>query len=101
MVFKGASWQLCWRDTDNQVQWTGSGTDDAAEAQKILARLALPRAAAMAAQLERIANGEETYRDPSKSGDRPRSGSVAVGRRTPAAAAQKARRKATRKGGKK
>lgn len=61
MAFKGAVWWLTWRDENNQVHYDNSGTADAAEAQRIMAQKALPRAQAMLAQLERIANGEETY----------------------------------------
>ena len=79
MAFHGATWQLIWRDTANQVRYKGSGTGDAREAQRLLAQLALPRAKGMVEALERIANGEETYQGHAKA--RPGAGRPRANRR--------------------
>lgn len=62
MSWHGKFWWLTFRDPENNVVWKNSNTPDAVEAQKILAELALPRARKLLETLERIANGQETYR---------------------------------------
>ena len=99
MQWKGRVWQLTWRDPEGKVHYDGSGTADAAEAQRIMAERALPRARAMVEQLERIANGE-TYRqaDQGTGGKRPGSRPVGAVGAPAAAAPRKAGGKGTRGG---
>jgi len=53
---KGRVWWLAYRNIKDEIVYENSGTDDAAEASRILARRSLPRARAAVAELERIAN---------------------------------------------
>ncbi len=77
-VLRCGSYYLAYRTPDGEVCYENSGTDDPAEAQRIMAERALPRARALVATLERIANGKTRQApDQGKSGKRPRSGSVA------------------------
>src|SRR5256885_14462702 len=57
-VLRGRSWWLSYRTPDGEIRYENSGTEDAAEAQRIMAQRALPRARALVATLKRIANGE-------------------------------------------
>lgn len=63
MAMHGHSWWLIWRDPEGKAHYTNSRTADAAEAQKIMANLALARARAQLETLERIANGETYQHD--------------------------------------
>src|SRR5882672_314851 len=96
---KGRVWWITYRDPKGKIHLENSGTGDPAEAQRIMAQKALPRAWAMVAALEKLANAEPQGPN-SKGGKRPRSGSVAPVGTAAAAAARKAGGKATRKGGK-
>ncbi|HEY1861520.1 MAG TPA: hypothetical protein VGG61_14260 [Gemmataceae bacterium] len=62
MAFHGRVWRLTWRDAAGQVHFDNSNTDDACEAQRIMAKKALPRARAMVRALEAIANGTPYYK---------------------------------------
>jgi hypothetical protein len=57
MAFHGKVWRITFRDVNNEVHFENSHTDDAAEAQRIMAKKALPRARAMVKALTAIANG--------------------------------------------
>lgn len=100
MAFHGRNWWLTWRDPEGKVHYENSGTDDAREAQKIMANRALPRADAMLRKLMAIANGEETYREAGKgkNGKRPGPGSVAPVGPASAAASRKVGSQGTRGG---
>jgi hypothetical protein len=58
MSFRGSVWWLTYRDAAGKIHYDNSGTDDAKEAQRIMAVRALPRAKAMVAKLERIIHAE-------------------------------------------
>jgi hypothetical protein len=62
----GRVWWVTDRTPQGEVRFENSGTEDAAEAQKIMADRALPRAKAMVARLEAIVNGEATDQGDSK-----------------------------------
>jgi len=54
----GKVWWFIYRSVDGEMQYENSRTGDVAEAQKLLAQRAIPRAKNMLEALERIANGE-------------------------------------------
>src|SRR5215469_1663906 len=54
----GRVWWFIYRNTAGEMQYENSGTGDVAEAQKLLAQRAIPRARNMLEALERIADGE-------------------------------------------
>ena len=72
MSWHGKVWWLTFKGTDGKPRFENSGTPDAAEAQKLLAQRALPRARAAVAELERIANGEADQSDGEAGGIRRR-----------------------------
>jgi hypothetical protein len=59
MSLHSRKWWLIYRDGTGKTCYENSGTDDPAEARKILAKRALRRAKAIVAQLRAIANGKE------------------------------------------
>jgi hypothetical protein len=99
MSWRGCVWRLAWRDPAGEIHYESSRTADAAEAQRIMAVKALPRAQAMVEALERIAHGE-TYREAGKGSNRAGPGPVAPVGAAPAAVTRKARSKGRRRGGK-
>jgi hypothetical protein len=54
----GRVWWLTYRTPTGKLMHENAETDDPAEARRLLAQKALPRARAAVAELERIANGE-------------------------------------------
>jgi hypothetical protein len=82
-AFKGKVWWITYRDAADEIHYENSGTDNPAEVRKIMAERALPRARAVLAELERIANEEVPQPDQGKDGasgssSRPRRGSRGV-----------------------
>jgi hypothetical protein len=63
MSWHGRVWWITYRDTEGKVHHENSRTEDAAEAQKLMAGRALPRALAMVETLERIINGDPYQRE--------------------------------------
>ncbi len=92
----GRVWWLTYRDAAGKVRTENSGTEDTAEAQRIMAQRALPRAKALVATLERIANGEAD-----QSNGEARRAASRPGRGRGAAPSDTRARKSTKKGGRK
>ena len=60
MQMRGAKWWLLFRDEHGRLVQRNSGTADAAEARRLLAKAALRVLAARAKEIRRIAYGGET-----------------------------------------
>lgn len=100
MAFHGRVWWLTWRDPEGEIHIDNSNTADAAEAQRIMAGLSLPRARALVALLERIANGEEIYQgDRSAGRGSPKPRKVGGDRRRTAKATRRRTRREKAPGG--
>ena len=54
-ALKGRVWWMAYRDEAGKVRYDNLGTEDSADALRIMAAKALPRARAIVAELERIA----------------------------------------------
>lgn len=103
MAFKGRTWQLTWRDPAGKIHWESSGTADAAEAQRIMANRALPRAQAMVKALRAIIDGKPYQKSETAAGHgeaRDRAEHGASGRSVRHHATVGANRKTTPRGGK-